>query len=320
MCVATVLVDRRPSCRCRARPTARAGGPLRSSRSACIAVELLAYQNHARLARFDPESPTPRVRRRFSSSTSTATASSTRAAARCIRSGAPRSASRRSRRSTCRSCPRTARSSSEHIVPQHGLFLEVGAQTRAPFKVQPSRARPALGPLHRHRRHRCRTSTQGVKARYPLVFTDRQSHVEIYENRHAVPARVSEPGADGARGAAPGASRRRITRTDDAELLAAAQAAGIPSARDAGATVGAARVTRYDNTEVHVDGRRAAAVGARAHRHVRVRLARVGQREGRSTSRASTRSCAASSSRPARRPSCSRTGRRPGRSARRSRC
>jgi len=214
-----------------------------------LAVELLAYQNHARLARFDPESPTPGyvafLRQHLDGDRVLDAGRGALYPEWGAALGIPQIETL-----NVSQLPAYRAFFQQHIVPQHGLFLEVGAQRERSFKVQPT-ALDLLSVRYIVTDGTVPHFDSGVKARYPLVFTDRRSHVEVYENRHAFPRAYLSPVLTAR--AAPGQGfSARLTRTKDAHLLASARAAGIPTALTRRETVRAATITRYDNTKVVV--------------------------------------------------------------------
>jgi hypothetical protein len=243
--VATVIVAGRATDKTRRRTIAAVA-------VAMLAVELLAYQNHARLARFDPESPTPRyvsyLQQHLDGDRILDAGRGSLYPEWGSALGVPQIETL-----NVSQLPAYRAFFQQHIVPQHGLFLEVGAQTARGFKVQPT-ALDLLSVRYIVTDGSMPRFDAGVKAKYPLVFTDRAAHVSIYENRHAFPRAYLSPVLT-SRSAIPPEKgfSTRITRSRDTKLLAAAQAAGIPDDRHADTSGGRARVTRYDNTKVRVD-------------------------------------------------------------------
>jgi len=214
-----------------------------------IAVELLAYQNHARLARFDAESPAPSyvtfLRHHLDGDRIMDAGRGAIYPEWGSALGVPQIETL-----NVSQLPAYRAFYQRNIVPQHGLFLEVGAQRRRSFKVQPS-ALDLLSVRYIVTDGTVPRFDAGVKARYPLVFTDKRAHVAIYENRRAFPRAYLSPVLTGR--ASPGTRfSARVTRTNDARLLADARAAGIPAVATAGETARPAHVTRYDNTKVAV--------------------------------------------------------------------
>jgi hypothetical protein len=213
-----------------------------------LAVELLAYENHARLARFDPESPTPAYVTYLREHLDGYRVLDAGRGALYPEWGAALGIPQIETLNVSQ-VPAYRAFFQRYIVPQHGLFLEVGAEKARRYKVQ----RPALDLLSV--RYILTDGTmprfdKGVQARFPLVFRDQQSHVEVYENRHPFPRAYLSPAlASGSgQGFSPG-----ITRTDDTSLLDEAQRAGIPTRRTAGTEPVPARITRYDDTSARVD-------------------------------------------------------------------
>jgi hypothetical protein len=213
-----------------------------------IAVELLAYQNHARPARFDPESPTPRYVAFLEHHLDGDRILDAGRGALYPEWGSALGIPQIETLNVSQ-LPAYRAFYQQYIVPQHGLFLEVGAQRGRSFKVQPT-ALDLLSVRYIVTDGSVKHFDAGVKAHYRLVFRDRRSHVAIYENPHAFPRAYLSPVLT-AHGS-PGRFSARVTRTTDAELLAAARTAGIPTAATPGATARPASVTRYDNTKVEV--------------------------------------------------------------------
>jgi hypothetical protein len=137
-----------------------------------------------------------------------------------------------------------------YIVPQHGLFLEVGAQTARRYKVRQS-ALDLLSVRYIVTDGTMPRFDRGVQARFPKVFTDEESNVSTYENPNPFPRAYLSPAL--AKGSGPPFSPLR-TRTDDQSLLESASGLGIPAdAPDQAAAPLPARITRYDNTKVRVE-------------------------------------------------------------------
>jgi hypothetical protein len=209
-----------------------------------IAVELLTYQNHARLARFDPESPTPAyvafLRGHLNGDRVLVAGRGALYPEWGAALGIPQIETL-----NVAQLPAYQKFFRAHIVPQHGLFLEVGALRTRSFRVQPS-ALDLLSVRYILTDGTMPRFDAGVRAHYPLVFTDARSGVSIYENRHAFPRAFLSPILTARR--ATGFSER-VTRTADRQLLAAdPPVSGAGRARPV-----AARITRYDNTDVRVE-------------------------------------------------------------------
>ncbi|HEY5170869.1 MAG TPA: hypothetical protein VIK54_03990, partial [Acidimicrobiia bacterium] len=91
-----------------------------------------------------------------------------------------------------------------------------------------------------------------VRARYPLVFTDRGAGIDVYANPGSFPRAFL--GAALARTGKPAATSswsRALTRTTDPQLVAEARRSGIPAAADPD-TPGTAGIIGYRNDEVRV--------------------------------------------------------------------
>lgn len=214
-----------------------------------IAVELLVYQNHARPARFDPESPTPRYVAYLEHHLDGDRILDAGAGALYPEWGSALGIPQIETVNVSQ-LPAYRAFFQRYVVPQHGLFLEIGAQRRRPFKVRPT-ALDLLSVRYIVTDGTMPRFDAGVRSHYTLVFTERRSHVDIYENRHAFPRAYLSPVLTARASPVRGFSTR-VTRTNDARLLASAHAAGIPTVATAGEPVRAARVTRYDNTQVEV--------------------------------------------------------------------
>jgi hypothetical protein len=214
-----------------------------------IAVELLAYQNHARLARFDPESPTPSyvafLRQHLDGDRVLDAGRGALYPEWGSALGIPQIETL-----NVSQVPAYRAFFQQHIVPQRGLFLEVGAQRGRSFKAQPT-ALDLLSVRYIVTDGTVPHFDAGVKARYPLVFTDRRSHVDVYENRHAFPRAYLSPVLTARASPGQGFSAR-ITRTKDTQLLSSALATGVPRAAPPAVRIRGATVTRYDNTKVVV--------------------------------------------------------------------
>ena len=213
-----------------------------------IAVELLTYQNHARLARFNPESPTPAyvayLRQHLDGDRVLDAGRGALYPEWGAALGIPQIETL-----NVSQLPAYQKFFREHIVPQHGLFLEVGAIRTRAFEVQPS-ALDLLSVRYIITDGTMPRFDAGVRARYPLVFTDAKSGVSIYENRRAFPRAYLSPVLTASR--ASGFSER-VTRSGDTRLLDAAKGAGIESARLVGSRPTPARITQYDDTKVRVE-------------------------------------------------------------------
>ena len=99
----------------------------------------------------------------------------------------------------------------------------------------------------------------GVRAEYPLAYIDRKAGIRVYENPDPFPRAYLSPALltpeqtyERYLQGAP-AFERGATGTSDRALLDAARQAGIPSQGSDVATPGTARVTRYENDEVEIE-------------------------------------------------------------------
>jgi hypothetical protein len=247
VCAATLSWSGRPCC-CRATERAHRR-TVATVAVGLLAVEPLAYQKPRAAGSLRSRVADAELRL-FSPTALTATVSWMPAAAR-IRSGAP--LIRRSRRSTSHNF-RVSLLPAAHRPATR--VVRGRRPARRSFKVQPT----ALDPLSV--RYIVSDGTvphfdAGVKARYPLVFTDRRSTWR--STRTATRPRRTQPGADGAR--RPVRVSRPHPHEADAQLLSSAR--GPWSAAAPGETV-----RRRSALRQHQGGGRGrrAPVGPRAHR------------------------------------------------------
>jgi hypothetical protein len=136
----------------------------------------------------------------------------------------------------------------------HPMFLEIGNDISNDFTTDPS----VLDLLSVQYIVVDETMTEfdaGVRVDYPLVFNDKKAGVRIYENPDAFPRAYLSRVVVDANEDTEGEFSTATTLTDDAELLADAEAAGIASSAAAGDSerAGTARITSYTNDEVRVE-------------------------------------------------------------------
>src|SRR5262249_42882709 len=140
-----------------------------------IAVELLTYQNHARLARFDAESPTPAYVTYLRAHLEGDRVLDAGRGALYPEWGSALGIPQVETLNVSQ-LPAYRRFFQQYIVPRHGLFLEVGAQRSRAFNVQPT-ALDLLSVRYIVTDGSMPRFDAGVRARYPLAFTDRASGV-----------------------------------------------------------------------------------------------------------------------------------------------
>jgi len=213
-----------------------------------LALELLAYQNHARLERFEPDAPTPAYIAYLREHLGGDRVLNAGRGALYPEWGAALGIPQIETFNVAQ-VPEYREFFQRYIVPQHGLFLEVGAQTARRYKVRQT-ALDLLSVRYIVTDGTMSQFERGVRERFPLVFTDAESGVSIYENPTPFPRAYLSPAL--ADGSGPPFSPL-LTRSDDDALLATADGFGIPSSAPAGAASRAARIADDDNTEVRVE-------------------------------------------------------------------
>jgi hypothetical protein len=219
-----------------------------------IGLELFAYQNHARLTRFDAESPPPRYVAFLADHLDGAAGDRILDAGRAAvypewgaALGIPQVESL-----NVSQIPAYRDFFHRYIEPSQGLFLELGSSLTKHYRLQ----QPALdllsvryivvdGSMPRF--------DAGVRKHYPLAFDDRAAHVKVYENPHPLPRAFLSPLlARTVRAPLHPFFAARLAHTADPTLLSDARAAGIPKAGTTASVPGTARITHDRNTEVRV--------------------------------------------------------------------
>ena len=216
-----------------------------------LALELLIYQNHARVERFDAESPPPRyvtfLERHLHGERILDAGRAAIYPEWGTVLGIPQIGTL-----NVSQIPAYSAFFHSHIESTTGLFLEVGSLKNKPYRVQAA-ALDLLSVRYIVTDGSMPRFDAGVRLRYPLVFTDRAAHVKVYANRNPFPRAYLSPvlaGRSGSTLRTPFAMKS--TRTSDPVLLAAARDAGIPTAPETAARGEAARITSYHDTRVAV--------------------------------------------------------------------
>ncbi len=218
-----------------------------------IALELLAYQNHARLSRFDLERPAPRyagflLRNLHGDRILDAGRGGVYPEWGTVL-GIPQVETE-----NVAQLPAYRAFFHRYVEPSKGLFLELGSSRSKTFTAQPS-ALDLLSVRFIVVDGSMPKFDAAVKARYRRVFDDRRAGVQVYANPHPFPRAYLSPSLAGIpRGTAAGSFSTARTVSSDAELLHAARAAGIATSGSAPVrSAGTARITRSRNAEVRVD-------------------------------------------------------------------
>jgi hypothetical protein len=134
-----------------------------------------------------------------------------------------------------------------------GRFLQIGDGNRPiPFRANASAIDLLSVRYLVVDQHLTRYNAQ-VRAKYPLVFTDRRAGIDVYANPGSFPrtflsaalVRAGKPGATSS-------WSRTMTRTTDQRLIADARRSGIPARATTPDAVGTAHIVGYHNDEVRV--------------------------------------------------------------------
>jgi hypothetical protein len=221
---------------------------------ALLALELLAYQTHPRVQRFDLDDPPPRyvsfLRRHIGDGRILNAGRSGLYPEWGAAFGIPQIETLNTTQ-----LPHYRDFFFRYITPgqSRGLFLQVGSDEDARFAANRS-ALDLLSVRYIVVDEAMSRFDQGVRAEYPLAFIDREAGIRVYRNPRAFPRVYLSPAliADGAPGASPAWSRA-TTRSDDRSLIAAASKAGIPNRAARIENPGTARVRVYKHDEVRVE-------------------------------------------------------------------
>jgi hypothetical protein len=134
-----------------------------------------------------------------------------------------------------------------------GRFLQIGDGDRPiPFRAKASAIDLLSVRYLVVDQHLTRYNAQ-VRAKYPLVFTDRRAGIDVYANPGSFPrtflsaalVRAGKPGATSS-------WSRTMTRTTDQRLIADARRSGIPARATTPDAVGTAHIVGYHNDELRV--------------------------------------------------------------------
>ncbi len=150
----------------------------------------------------------------------------------------------------------------KNVNPNEGVgkFLDIGKQLGAEFSATPA-ALDQLSVRYLVVDGRYHTMGREIAADYPLVFDDHEAGVRVYENPRAFPRAYWSPTlSDTSNRPSVGRWREDVTFTDDATLFNEARATGVDATRTSDAaptgtpssTAQAATITEDDNDRVVV--------------------------------------------------------------------
>lgn len=216
---------------------------------ALVAVELFSYQNHARLVRTDLEAHPPAYVTYLQRNLETG---------RILNAGRgdiyPEWGSvfgiRQIETLNVMQVPSYRAFFQRYVKPGfRSLFLENGGSSTLSFKADPY-ALDLLSVRYLVVDTSLARYDAAVAEKYPLAFDDSEAGVRVYRNGGAFPNAYLSPALTSTKQT--GTWSALVTQTDDRELLAGAQAAGIPPVVAANATRGAARIEQRTNTQVSI--------------------------------------------------------------------
>lgn len=228
---------------------------------ALLAFELLSYQTHARVQRFDLDDPPPRYVAFLRQHIGDARILNAGRGGIYPEWGAALGIPQIETINTTQ-LPHYRDFFFRYITPDQnrGLFLQIGSDEDARFTADPS-ALDLLSVRYIVVDEAMARFDQGARAKYPLAFVDHKAGIRVYENPNAFPRAYLSPALT--EGGTPDASpawSRATTRSDDPSLIDAALKAAIPSRATRIGTLGTARVSvsRHDEVRVEVDAARPA--------------------------------------------------------------
>jgi hypothetical protein len=134
-----------------------------------------------------------------------------------------------------------------------GNFLQIGGSTDVAFTAVPE-ALDQLSVRYLIVGRDLRDYAKGVEEQYPLVFYDDATGVRVFENRDAFPRAYLSPALGAERANRPREARwtQPLAFTRDRELLDTAAAAGVPQQADV-TSAGDADIVYDRNTRVRID-------------------------------------------------------------------
>lgn len=216
-----------------------------------VALELFSYQNHARLARFDLESPAPAYVTFLQQHLGSGRVLDAGRGALYPEWGAALGIQQIETLNVVQ-IPAYRRFFQRYVNPaEKSLFLQTGGSSNVPFRAQP-KALDLLSVRYLVVDQSMTRYDAGVRAQYPLAFEDSAAGVRVYRNPDAFPRVYLSAALDDADPKLSPQWSMPVTHTQDSRLLAAAHAAGIPSNPSPTTPVGTADLSRYQNTRVQV--------------------------------------------------------------------
>ncbi|MGZ4710188.1 MAG: hypothetical protein ACXWBN_15740, partial [Acidimicrobiales bacterium] len=224
---------------------------------AALALELVAYQNHVRLARIEVEDHLPGYVRFVRDNVGDGRVLSAGRNALYPEWGSVLGI-RDISTINVDQLPRYRDFFLAYVNPEEPwLFLQIGRDPEIHFRADPS-ALDLLSVRYLIVDQDMGTYDREVAARYPRVFIDDQAHIDVYANPEAFPRAYLSPALSDGPPPEPGSGAWSMTApsTSDAGLLAEAAQDGVP--RDAPAETaapGTARITadHADRVEISVD-------------------------------------------------------------------
>ena len=217
-----------------------------------MAVELFSYQNHTRLARLDIESSTPAYVTFLRDHLGSGRVMNAGTGGLFPEWGAALGIPQIETLNIMQ-IPSYRSFYQRYVNPDNtGLVLQTGDNPSVSFDARPD-ALDLLSVRYLVVDQRLTRYDAGVRARYPLAFTDDAAGVRVYRNDSAFPRAYLSPALTESRNPLPAGWSRSVTTTDDKKLLANARSAGIPARAAPGTSSGTARVVRSGNDRVEIE-------------------------------------------------------------------